>query len=323
MKKYKQLNLEERVTIKIGLHKQMSIRKISRMLGRSPSTISREIQRGITVNGTYFAESTDRLLKKRKLNDKRKRKMDNRIIYDYVECRLKNKQSPAIIQHDIEQDIGLKIGKDAIYEYIYRFKYQEWFKYLTRKKKYKSRKNKGCKKVIIQNKVNISERPLEANERAVFGHFEADTIFSCRGSKSALLVLVDRLTRKTKIKKLERKFAHLTSSSIVFALSEYNILHVHSITYDNGCEFAGHEDVNKALQCKSYFCNAYHSWEKGMVENINGLIRRFLPKGTNFDNITDEQIQKIENWINNRSMKILNWKSPNQVYNEFLSSVAL
>ena len=98
-----------------------------------------------------------------------------------------------------------------------------------------------------------------------------------------------------------------------------NILHVHSITYDNGCEFARHEDVNKALQCKSYFCNAYHSWEKGMVENINGLIRRFLPKGTNFDNITDEEIKIIENWINNRSMKVLGWKSPNEMF----KSVAL
>ena len=319
MKKYEQLKYEERVAIRYGLYKKMSIREISRMLGRSPSTISREIKRGITVNGTYFADSTERQIRQRKLNDKRKRKMDNPIIYDYVACRLRNKQSPAIIQKDIERDIGLKIGKDAIYEYIYRFKYDEWFKYLTRKKKYNYKKNKGKKKMIIKNKINISERPEVANQRLEFGHFEADTIFSCSGSKSALLVLVDRLTRKTHIKKLERKTASLTSSSIVVALSEYNILHIHSITYDNGCEFAGHEDVNKVLQCKSYFCNAYHSWEKGMVENINGLIRRFLPKGTNFDNITDEQIKKIENWINNRSMKILGWKSPNEIF----KSVAL
>ena len=315
MKKYKQLNLEERVTIKILLQQGNSIRGIAKQMGRSPSTIHREICRGITVDGTYFAESTERLIRQRKLNDKRKRKMDNPAIYSYVACRLKNKIAPAIIQHDIERDIGLKIGKDAIYEYIYRFKYDEWFKYLTRKKKYNYKKYRGKKKMKIDNKINISERPEEANQRLEFGHFEADTIFSRSGSKSALLVLVERLTRKTHIKKLERKTASLTSSSIVFALSEYNITHIHSITYDNGCEFAGHEDVNKALQCQSYFCNAYHSWEKGLVENINGLIRRFLPKGTNFDNITDEQIKRIENWINNRSMKILGWKSPNEVFN--------
>ena len=172
----------------------------------------------------------------------------------------------------------------------------------------------------IENKINISERSEQANKRQEFGHFEADTIFSCKGSKSALLVIVDRLTRRTKIKKLERKSAALTSSSIVFALkSEYKSSQIYSITYDNGCEFAGHEDVNKMLHCKSYFCNPYHSWEKGTVENINGLIRRFLPKGTDFDTISDEYIQYIENWINNRSMKILNWKSPNEVF----KSVAL
>ena len=108
--------------------------------------------------------------------------------------------------------------------------------------------------MIIPNKINISERPNEANNRSEFGHFEADTIFSCRGSRSALLVLADRFTRKAHIKKPERKTSSLTGSSIVFALSEYNITRIHSITYDNGCEFAGHEDVNKKLQCKSYFC---------------------------------------------------------------------
>ena len=84
-----------------------------------------------------------------------------------------------------------------------------------------------------------------------------------------------------------------------------------------------YEDVNKILQCKSYFCNAYHSWEKGMVENINGLIRRFFPKGTNFDNVSDIEIQYVEDWINNRSMKILNWNSPNDVYDNMVKSVAV
>ncbi len=96
MKKYVQLNYEDRVAIRYGLFHKMSIREISRMLGRSPSTISREIKRGITINGTYFAESTERELRRKKLNDKRKRIMDNPVIYAYVECRLKNKQSPAI-----------------------------------------------------------------------------------------------------------------------------------------------------------------------------------------------------------------------------------
>lgn len=319
MKKYKQLSYEERVTIKICLWKKMSINEIARNMGRSPSTISREIKRGITIAGTYFADSTERQIRQKKLNDKRKRKMDNHLIQQYVLEKLKDKQSPHVIQVDIEKDIGLSIGKDAIYDFIYRYR-QEWTKYLKRKHKWrkKMKKNKS-KKTIIPNRINISERPLETTERLEFGHFEADTIFSCKGSKSALLVIVDRLTRKIKIKKLARKTSSLTSSSIVIALkSEYKSSQIHSITYDNGCEFAGHEKVNKKLNCKSYFCNPYHSWEKGTVENINWFIRWHFPKGTNFDNITDEEIQYVEDWFNNRSMKTLNRLSPNQMYKKLM-----
>lgn len=323
MKKYKQLNYEERVTIKVCLWHKMSIRQIATKMGRSPSTISREIKRGITIKGTYFANSTERLIRQRKLNDKRKRKMNNPAIYNYVLEKLKDKLSPHIIQNDIKKELGLEIGKDAIYEYIWRF-HPDWKKYLARQKKYKYKNSKRKKQMKIENKINISERCDKANLRQEFGHFEADTIFSCKGSKSALLVVVDRFTRRTKIKKLERKTATLTSSSIVVALSEYKSSQIYSITYDNGCEFAGHEIVNKSLKCKSYFCNSYHSWEKGTVENINGLIRRFLPKGTDFDTVSDEYIQYIEDWINNRSMKILNWKSPNQYFRDLiLNSVAV
>lgn len=319
MKKYKQLNYEERVTIKICLWKRMSINEIARYIERSPSTISREIKRGITLDGTYFAESTEREIRRRKLNDKRKRKMNNPVIFNYVLEKLKDKQSPRIIQNDIKRDLDIDIGKDAIYDFIYRYK-QEWTKYLKRKHKWKNKMKKNkSKKILIQNRINIVERPVEANNRLEFGHFEADTIFSCKDSKSALLVIADRLTRKVKIKKPVRKSANLTSSSIIFALSEYNTNHIHSITYDNGCEFACHEKVNKALNCKSYFCNPYHSWEKGTVENINRFIRRHFPKGTNFDNITDKEIQYVEDWFNNRSMKTLNWLSPNQMYEKLMS----
>jgi len=94
------------------------------------------------------------------------------------------------------------------------------------------------------------------------------------------------------------------------------------MTYDNGSEFCYHEKVNEQLNMQSYFCKPYHAWEKSTVENINGLIRRFFPKGTNFDNITDEQIQYVENWINNRPMKILGFKTPNQKLLELNVAIA-
>lgn len=323
MKKYKQLNYEDRIAIRYGLFKKMSIREISRMLERSPSTISREIKRGISLDGTYFAESTQRLINKRKLNDKRFRKGKIPIVHEYIKKKLKDKQSPRQIQNHILEDTGYYLGKDAIYNHIYKTGI-ELTELLTRKHKRKQKqKGKKVEKHLIPNRIDIDYRPIEADFRLEFGHFEADTIVSCKGSKSALLVVVDRLSRRTKIKKLERKLADLTSSSIVVALSEYNITHLHTITYDNGSEFVEHEKVNKTLQIKSYFCKPFHSWEKGMVENINGLIRRWFPKGTNFDFVSDDEIQKVEDWINNREFEVLNWLTPNQVYENLLQSVAV
>ena len=170
------------------------------------------------------------------------------------------------------------------------------------------------RKSHIPNRVDIDERPQEANERLEFGHFESDCVESVRTSSSALVVTPDRMIRYTKIRKLTQKTSLQASSQIIFALSEYNLTQLHSITYDNGCENTKHEIVNEALQIRSYFCKAYHSWEKGTVENINGLIRRWFPKKTDFDTITEERIQFVEDWINNLPMKVLNFKTPHEAY---------
>ena len=193
----------------------------------------------------------------------------------------------------------------------------ELTKYLTREhagKKPRS-KDKKTKRTLIPNRTGIEQRPEKAAKREEFGHFEADTIVSS-ASLACLLVIADRKTRKVKIKKLARKTAELTSNSIIFALQVYNIIQLLTITYDNGSEFCWHDKVNKELNMLSFFCNPYSSWEKGTVENINGLIRRFFPKGTDFDTITDEQIQYVEDWINNRPMGVLDYKSPNEKYEE-------
>lgn len=148
-------------------------------------------------------------------------------------------------------------------------------------------------------------------------HFEADTVVSCKGSKLALLVIADRAARMIKIKKLARKTAEQASNAIVYALKNSNIIKIAKIiTYGNDCEFCWHEKVNKELKFQSFFCKPYHAWEKGIIENLNTLIRRFFLKGTNFDKITDEQIQYVEDWINNRLMKVLGYKIPNQKFYE-------
>ena len=171
MKKYKQLNYEERIAIRYGLFKKMSIREISRMLGRNPSTVSREIKRGITLNGNYFAESTQRLINKRKLNDKRFRKGKIPIVHEYIKQKLKDKQSPRQIQNHILEDTGYYLGKDSIYNHIYKTGI-ELTELLTREHKRKqNRKGKKVEKHLIPNRIDIDCRPLEADTRLEFGDF--------------------------------------------------------------------------------------------------------------------------------------------------------
>ncbi len=324
MGRSKHLTAEERDMISVLHAEQKSPAEIGRILGRDKSTISRELKRSTSVffQGKYVSgQSHGNVLRKWKTDHKRKR-LDNPEIVKYIEKKLKLGWSPEIISNKIEADIGFSVSHEAIYQFIY-YGRNDLAVFLTRKqlgRKPRSKKRK-IKRTNIPNRIDIDERPQEANERKEFGHFEADTIFS-RNSSSALLVTVDRLTRRTKIRKLARKTAQQASSQLVFALQDYNIIHLKTMTYDNGPEFCYHEKVNEELKMQSYFCKPYHAWEKGTVENINGLIRRFFPKGTNFDNITDEQIQYVENWINNRPMKILGFKSPNEKLSELNVAIA-
>ena len=314
---FKFLTSEEREIISVLTAQKYSIRRIATVLGRSPSTVSREFKRPETVmhKGCYYAVSTIENLRKKKLSTKKPRICDNLKIINYIIKKLELGWSPEIIANTIFDDIGYSIGKDAVYDSIYKGN-NHLSKYLTRqhlgRKKQSRRKTK---RTLIPNRTDIDFRPIEADERKEIGHFECDTVVSCRGSKSALLVIADRVSRYTYIKRLEQKTSAQVSSAIKSTLHPYIKL-AKTITYDNGCEFTLHENVNSHLEVQSYFCKPYHSWEKGTVENINGLIRRFFPKGTDFDTITDEQIKYVEDWINNRPMKVLNYKTPYQVFNK-------
>lgn len=316
-KKFTHLQPVEREQISIFTAQKLSKTKIAKELGRSTSTITREFKRGVVHNGNYYAFTTIENIRKFKLKARRKRKTNNPEAQKYITEKIKPPflWSPEIISFKMKEDVRRSIGKDSIYTFVYE--QPELRQYLAKKHlgKIPHKKDKKTERTLIPNRTGIEKRPEEANKRKEFGHFEADTIVS-RESLAALLVLIDRLTRKVKIKKLARKTADLTSSSIIFALQMYNIIQLLTITYDNGSEFCWHDKVNEALKTQSFFFNSYSSWEKGTVENINGLIRRFFPKKTDFDKITDEQIQQVEDWINNRPMKILGYKSPNEKYAE-------
>lgn len=325
----KHLSAEERDKISILHAQNLSIRKIAKELGRSPSTISRELNRkeAVFFRGKYIGSQTHKQVKQLWNKSHVRKKLNNKQLRKFIEQCLKLGFSPETIAGRLKEKFGVKIHHETIYRYIYKDR-TDLTQYLLRRKfgrkhRYVKKRFKAMKSKI-PNRIDIDFREEEANLRLAFGHFEADSVESSRkqGKKrnSCLTVIVDRATRKTTILKTVSKTSIETNKSIIKALKTFKS--IKSITYDNGLEFSKHEEINKIFNAKSYFCKPYHSWEKGTVENINGLIRRFFPKGTNFDKIKNEQLKYVEDWINNRPMKVLGFKTPNEKFKD-LTSVAI
>ena len=309
----------------------MSIRSIASILDRSASTISRELKRpeAVFYRGKYIGSQTHKKAKEKWQNTHNKPKLDNTIIRTYVIICLQTGLSPELIAGRLRTKYSFKIHHETIYKFIYSTHNElHLTQYLCRRKlgrvsrdirNHNKRSYIGTGK-NIPNRVDIDLRPIEANLRLEFGHFEADSIESCKKRGEilpCLTVVVERVSRYTKIMKTASKTAQATTTSIVTALKPFKN-NVISITYDNGKEFTKHEKINKLLNTMSYFCKPYHSWEKGTVENINDLIRRFFLKGIDFDMIDETEIKRVEDWINNRPMKVLGFKTPYEKYLELV-----
>lgn len=308
--KFNHLTRDERVKIETFFYLKYKITKIAQELGRNKSTISREIKRCKYVRG-YIASIAQTRANKAKTNSHQHKKITYYPFLNYAHRMLKEKWSPEIISATWNiQNPNHKVSHTSIYNFIKRYR-PEWNKYLIYKGKYKNKRKYSNKAgvYLIPNRIDISLRPEVINQRFRTGDFEADTVFSCKGSKSALAVFVDRKTRLYKIVKMKNK----TAEEMFLAAKEgLKNMNVKSITYDNGSENVKHEEVNRIFNSESYFCKAYCSADKGSIENRNKILRQFFPKKTNFDLISKEQLDIVEEKINNRPMKLLGWLSPTQ-----------
>ena len=243
-------------------------------------------------------------------------------IRNFVKNKLIEGWTPQIIAGFLTLDSKkIKISHESIYLYIYK-KRPDLVQYLPRahKKRFKRIPQSNKKNNRIPNRTPIDQRPEEINNRSEFGHWESDAIVS-KQSKATLSVSVERVSKLVKIKKIKQNKADMFSKAIIRQMKPLPPWARRSITYDNGSENTQHELINDQLNTDSYFCNPYSSWEKGSVENMNGLIRRFLPKKTDFAKITHKRIKEIESLLNNRPRKCLGFKTPAQVFLE--QSVAL
>ena len=316
-KTYRHLSLSEREEIAIGLEKKLKQYEIAIVLKRSPSTISREIKRNTSIVKKlgYRANRAQLKADYRNIQSHKRQRIPNKKLRRLI-CKLLRKgYSPEIIAViAAKKNERWKTNYETIYQWIYKDR-KDMIPFLTRshnkRRKRACGKQKRCSK--IPNRIMIEKRPDYINLRSRIGHWEIDTAIS-RESKAAIMVLAERCTRYVIIKKLQAKTALAMHNTTVNSLKTLPPKARKSITYDNGLENVLHERTNKVLGTKSYFCNPYHSWEKGTVEHLIGIIRRFYPKKTDWKNITQWDLNKVSRFINNRPMKLLGFKTPYQVF---------
>jgi len=318
--RYSHLSQFERQLMFVWYHyEKRSQREIGKLLRRSHSTIGRELKRNIQMKyvPTWYPNPGHKKYKLRIKERGIRPRLKNEVTKAFVIEKLKIGWTPEIIAGRLKIDNDLVyICHESIYQYIYK-EAPELIQYLPRKhkkrrKKYPSRSTK----IRVTHKTSIEARSSDINERLVIGHWESDSIVSCK-QKPGCNVVVERLTRLAHITKLSSKAAQSTHNALKRKLDGYPDKFVQSITYDNGTENAKHLETNDALSCDSYFCLPYHSWEKGAVEQVNGLIRRYLPKKTDITQVPNSVIQKIEHALNSRPRKCLNFKTPFEAYEKY------
>lgn len=317
-KKPKKLKFKERVIIETLLHEGFSNGAIAKKLKRDKSTVTREINqnKGGPGRSSYRAEFAQMQSDFRKYLATKMNPSKNPQIWAYVEEKIKEGWSPEIISGTIKKDMpGFSVSHETIYKYV--FNTRDLSVYLPCRRYYRRPKGpRKAKKSKIPNRLSILERPEIINQRKEVGHWESDSIVS-RKSKVGLNVMVERQTRYVQITKIPNLTSAITQQTITSRLSALNAQFRKSITYDNGSENSNHELINQELGTQSYFCEPYHSWEKGSVEQINMLIRRYVPKGSDLAKLTDEQIEYIETKLNTRPRKCLEYQTPLEVLNSF------
>ena len=322
-KKHKRLSLKERVIIQTLLEEDKSMSSIAKKLNRARSTITREVNKWVSnPSDKYDASLADWLAKDDYLN---KRNLDKIGTYSllrfYVYKRLLKNWSPEQIAGRIKiehpNDPIMTISYGAIYMHIYSHPQASLNKKLikllpyqkSRRRKPKARRKKGPK---IRDQVNISQRPKHVENRQEIGHWEGDLVIG-KAQKSAIGTIVERKSRYTLTVSLKDRTTKSVTRAFAKELNRFDNQLTKTMTYDNGTEMADHKWLTNNTGIKVYFANPYASWERGTNENTNGLIRRFLPKKTDFKNVDRAQLKMIQNKLNNRPRKVLGYKTPLEV----------
>ncbi len=322
-KKYKRLSLKERVIIQTLLEEGKSKSFIALKLSRSRSTITREINKWISdEDQKYDATLADWHAKDDFLNKRNLDKISScsKLKFYVYKALLKGwspEQVSGRIKLDHPKDNAMRISHEAIYMHIYSHRQarlnKKLIKLLPYQKSQRSRPNAKSKRGIkIIDPISIDNRPLHIENRTETGHWEGDLVIG-KAQKSAIGTLVERKSRFTYIVKPKNRSSKEVTKAFAKAFNQLEKPLVKTLTYDNGTEMANHKWLTHKTGVKVYFAHPYASWERGTNENTNGLIRRFLPKGTDFREIDLKRLAEIQEKLNNRPRKILGYRTPKEM----------
>lgn len=315
---YIQLTYEERVMLSTLRLQGLSIRAIASLMGRHFSTLYRELRRNRchVTDGAYRPSKAERRTRARRARSRRNQHY-NASDFLLVRHLLKKHWSPEQIVGYIRRFKLLKraLSHETIYQYIWRDKAEggQLWQYLRqspkrRRKRYKAYDSRGR----LAGKRHISERPVSIEKRLYQGHWEIDTVFG-RGSNHCIVTLVERKTGYVKIGKLPNKSTTALNEKVI-QLIKRAPKKFKSITADNGTEFHQYKTIEKKCRVTFYFATPYHSWERGSSENINGLIRQYLPKNQSMADLSQVECDYIAKQLNQRPRKRYNYKTPEQMF---------
>jgi IS30 family transposase len=313
MSHYKQLDQAQRYQIEILKKAGKNQKEIAELLGVSAGTICRELQRNKGKRG-YRPKQAQAKAEKRKKQAAKALKMTETAIV-LIESMIVLDWSPEQISGALKEKHGIAISHERIYQHIWADKLHggTLYKHLRqsgkkRKKRYGSKDKRGQ----IRNRISIDDRPAVVTEKTRIGDWEIDTVIG-KNHQGALVTIVDRVSKFTLIKIVASKHAEVVTAATISLLKPY-MDKTFTITADNGKEFAGHEKMTEALGADVYFAHPYCSWERGLNENTNDLIRQYFTKGSSFENITDADVEVVMNKLNHRPRKTLNFKTPHTVF---------
>ena len=320
LEKCKRLSLEERVIIETLLKEKRRKSYIAAKLDRARSTITREVNKWVEKpTETYNAALAHWCVIDDNQNKRTQGKIDlNPPLKRYIYRGLLSNWSPEQISGRMKEtfpnDLVMSISHEAIYQHIYARPQAKMNKKLIallpyHKSRRRSTKGSAKRKQIIKGRVCIEKRPTHIEDRKEAGHWEGDLIIGVKHG-SSIGTLVERKKRFTYIVKLANKKSNTVTSAFSKALNTLGESWRRTLTYDNGVEMAYHQKLTAKTGMDVYFAHPYSSWERGTNENTNGLIRRYLPKGTNFHEVSEDQLKDIQHKLNNRPRKILGYKTP-------------